>query len=154
MNRLLICVALALACAPNSLFATEVCVPEPDSACPTPDVAKYCMNVINLNCNSGIKSLSLAYTVAPPIGDVQAVCDFESGRYRCQAWGQGPDISYTWALNGRPGLSFVTPPHGDKVALINCQPNGTNLVHLTVTSKFGLSTTVSTNLYCGYMGEY
>lgn len=156
MNRIHLSIALLCSMAPTAVFATKVCVPDPDAPCPILETDKYCMNVqvSAAFCPSGIESIKKLYTAAPPIEYVQAVCDFESGRYRCEAWGQGPDVSYTWALNGRPGLSFVTPPHGDKVAYINCQPNGTNLVYLTVTSKFGLSTTVSTNLYCGYMGEY
>lgn len=159
-NQLFFALCLFL---PSALFAADVCVEDPNAACPSNETTKYCMNVKDhsgMICPPSVPvenryvAKILSYTVAPPIADVQAVCDFESGHYRCEAWGQGPDVSYTWALNSRPGLSFITPPHGDKVAYINCQPNATNLVYLTVTSKFGLSTTVSTNLYCGYMGEY
>ena len=154
MSRFQFCLALALFSASPALFATDVCILDPDAPCPSVDSTKYCMNVKKMVCPSNFAAKVLSFNVAPPIEEVQAVCDFENGHYRCEAWGQGPDVTYTWALNSRPGLSFVTPPHSDKVALINCQPNGTNLVYLTVTSKFGLSTTVSTNLYCGYMGEY
>lgn len=133
------------------------CRIDPDtSTCQNTDSARFCIIVqAPIECpNTGLLEHTESHTQAPPIDLVQAVCSFESGHYRCEAWGRGPDVSYTWALNGRPGLSFVTPPFGNNEALINCQPNMTNLVYLTVTSKFGRSTTVSTNLYCGAMGEY
>lgn len=129
-----------------------VCDPEPDRACPTEPVLKYCVTALDATCTTGKKALDIAFNLAPPVADTQAVCDYTSNRYNCEAWPKHGGVSYSWSVAG--SLSFVSPPYLDDTASVNCTANGSNIIYLTVTSPFGMSTTVSAHLYCGYMGEY
>ncbi len=141
-----------LAIFPLAAFSTDVCVPEPEDSCPAIPADRFCMTARTDSCGTGYVAKVRSYTEAPPVEGVEAVCDFAAGRYTCQAWGKGRDVSYTWSVGGN--ASFVTPPFSSGTAQINCTPSMFNKVHLTVTSKFGRSTTVTTPLYCGYLGEY
>jgi len=129
-----------------------VCDPDPDRFCPEVPVAKSCVSAREPSCTTGAKALDFAYNVPPPPAETQIVCDYTSNRYNCEAWPKYGGLTYSWSKSG--SLNFVNPPYLDDTAAVTCSAGANNILYLTVTSKYGLSTTTTAHLYCGYLGEY
>jgi hypothetical protein len=143
--------ALVAMCLPMAAIA-QVCDPEPDRVCPTEPELKYCITIADASCSSGKGGIDIGWTQPPPPAHTHANCRWRGdGRYTCRAWPQDGNVSYAWSVSG--ALQFVAPPYLDAYAEVMCSPSPNNIVHLTVTSPYGMSTTVTNVLYCGYMGE-
>jgi hypothetical protein len=135
-------------------LAARVCDPEPDRVCPSQPVAKYCYTAKDATCTSGKVGVDVPWNFAPIASDTQVLCDYMGfNRYSCEAWPQDGGLGYAWATSG--SLALAGAPFLDSDAEVTCSPGPNNILYLTVTSPYGLSTTVqSTPLYCGFSGEY
>jgi hypothetical protein len=150
--RLLTCLpALAATLLSLPAAAQTLCDPDLDTAtCPPGSVDKYCPVVLDGSCTSGKAQIFLESSVAPPPEFTEIVCQFDPAnfRYFCDAWPKRGELSYAWDVQGDAHL--VGSPYGDQTE-VRCTPNSGNLLHVTVTSPFGLSTSTSLPINCSYL---
>lgn len=129
------------------------CPPVIDGNCQAGALATdWCPVVPALQCPTGMGKVLMHQAEPPPSEHTDAMCDYTSGAYHCEAWPKLAGVTYSWSKFGM--LSWLSPPGGNDYADIGCTPGINNRVNLTVTSPYGYSRTTTTYLYCGASGEY
>lgn len=147
MRTKLLLSPLAAALVSLPAAAQNLCDPVLDNVeCPAGSINKYCPVVLNSSCSTGKMQLVLDYTVAPPLEHTSIYCGLELGRYFCEGWPRGGGISYHWSVTGSLQIDGVS---NEDLVDISCTFDPRNKITLTVTSPYGLSTSVEMPAHCG-----